>query len=114
MNTVPQLDIKLCRLDTALKQGLVKIGDRFLYLINGAGKCYEGTLRELSPNGYAKLNDGRVWDWPEEVRIEEMLSYAPSPKPVEEPSASPPAVAPAVPLPSAKQPNLTATTKTKR
>lgn len=91
MNALPQLTDVQARLDNALKLGLVKKGTRFLYTINGSGKCYEGTLLDQSPGGHVKLENSGVWHWPPEVRIEELL--APASPPI--PGPSPVAISPA-------------------
>lgn len=95
-----QLTAHQARLDNALAAGLVHLGARFLYTIDGTGKCYEGRLIERSPEGHVKLDESGTWQWPPEVHIEELLG-AP---------ASGPAVPP-LPLPSAKPP-VTQTTHT--
>jgi len=69
------------RLDVALKEQLIAVGARFLYTINGSGKCYEGTLHEISALGHVRLNDRGTWDWPPEVTVEELLPPAPKPAP---------------------------------
>ncbi len=72
---IPQLADNISRLDVALGLKMVPLGTRFLYTINGSGKCYEGTLLEVSPEGHVRLNSSGIWDWPPEVRIEEILSH---------------------------------------
>lgn len=74
---IEQLPDMFKRLDLALAKKLVRLNDRFLYTVNGAGKLYEGTLHEISPLGHVRLNTSGVWDWPPEIVVEELLAPAP-------------------------------------
>lgn len=105
---IQQLPDAFARLDVAMGKQLVRLGARFLYTVNGSGKCYEGTLLEISPLGHVKLNASGVWDWPPEVRIEEILSQAAVAGAGAFAAPPPRADAPPLSLPFAK------TTKTKR